>query len=216
MTRAVLADDAVLLRCGLQAVLKQEGVEVVAAVGDGDQLLDAVATYRPEVAIVDIRMPPTYTTEGVAAAVTLQRRHPGVGVLLLSQHLERFEVQAVLQRPGDAGVGYLLKDRISDISGFVDAVRRVAAGGTAIDQLIVDQVLRGPRAAAGLGLLSRREREVVARMACGRSNQGIAADLHLALRTVEAHVRAIFAKLSLNEEEDVHRRVLAVLSYLDG
>lgn len=214
MTRAVLADDAVLLRSGLRAVLEQEGVEVVAAVGDPDQLLDAVAAHRPQVAIVDIRMPPTFTTEGVGAALTVQRRHPGVGVLLLSQHLERNEVRAVLRRPGGAGVGYLLKDRISDISGFVAAVHRVAAGGTAIDQVIVEQVLRGPRAAAGIGLLSKREREVMARMAGGRSNQGIAADLHLALRTVEAHVRAIFAKLGLTDEEDVHRRVLAVLSYL--
>lgn len=216
MIRVVIADDAVLLRSGLRAVLEQEGFEVVAAVGDASQLLAAVEQYRPDVALVDIRMPPTFTAEGVRAAVTLRRRHDRLGVLLLSQHLEQNEVRAVLEQHSGGGVGYLLKDRISDIGGFVDAVRLVAAGGTAIDQLIVDRVLSRPRAVVGCAALSAREREILGRMAAGRSNQGIATDLHLAQRTVEAHIRAIFARLSLCDEVDVHRRVLAVLSYLDG
>lgn len=215
MIRAVLADDAVLLRRGLRAVLEQEGVAVSADVENGRELLEAVERDPPDIAIVDIRMPPTYTTEGVAAAVALRRRHPGIGVLLLSQHLERHEVRALLQGPGTGGVGYLLKDRISDIAGFVGAVRGVASGGTAVDPLVVEQVLRRPRAAAGLTVLSVREREILGRMACGLSNQGIAADLNLAARTVETHVRAIFAKLGLCEQAETHRRVLAVLSYLE-
>jgi DNA-binding NarL/FixJ family response regulator len=149
----------------------------------------------------------------VRAALSVRRRHPGVAVLLLSQHLEHREALSLLRQPG-GGVGYLLKDRITDITAFADAVRQVAASGTAIDPIVVDRLLRRPVAAAGLDVLSPRERGIVARMAAGRSNAGIAADLHLAERTVEAHVRSIFAKLQLVDEPQAHRRVLAVLTFL--
>lgn len=213
MTTAVLADDSVLLRGGLRLLLERQGITVAADVGDGEQLLAAVAEHRPDIAVVDIRMPPTYSVEGVRAALTVRRRHPGVGVLLLSQHLEHREALALLQQPG-GGFGYLLKDRITDIAAFAADVREVAAAGTAIDPVVVDRLLRRPRTAAGLDVLSPREREIVARMAAGRSNAGIAADLHLAERTVEAHVRSIFAKLGLDDEPQTHRRVLAVLTFL--
>ena len=214
MTRVVIADDAVLLRSSLRYVLERERFDVTAEAGDAAGLMDAVDAHRPDVAIIDIRMPPTFTVEGVRAAVALRRRNAGLGVLLLSQHLEQREVRAVLEPRGRGGVGYLLKDRISDIGGFVAAVRQVAAGDTAIDPLVVDQLFRRPRALTGVAALSVREREILARMAAGRSNAGIAADFHLAERTVEAHVRAIFTKLDLREEKDVHRRIAAVLSYL--
>ncbi|WP_144126927.1 LuxR C-terminal-related transcriptional regulator [Catellatospora sichuanensis] len=215
MTTAVLADDSVLLRGGLKLLLERHGVTVAADVGDGEQLLAAVAEHRPDVAIIDIRMPPTFTVEGVRAALAVRRSHPGVGVLLLSQHLEHREALAVLQQPG-GGIGYLLKDRITDITAFAADVHEVAAAGTAIDPIVVDRLLRRPRAADGIGVLSPREREILARMAAGRSNAGIAADLHLAERTVEAHVRSILAKLGLDDEPDTHRRVLAVLTFLSS
>ncbi|WP_144127937.1 response regulator transcription factor [Catellatospora sichuanensis] len=213
MTTAVLADDSLLLRGGLKLLLERHGITVAADVGDAEQLLAAVAEHRPDVAIVDIRMPPTFSVEGVRAALSVRRNHPGVGVLLLSQHLEHREALALLQQPG-GGIGYLLKDRITDIAAFTGHVREVAAAGTAIDPIVVQRLLRRPRAADGLGVLSPREREIVARMAAGRSNAGIAADLHLAERTVEAHVRSIFTRLHLVDEPQTHRRVLAVLSYL--
>ncbi|GAA1756533.1 response regulator transcription factor [Luedemannella helvata] len=216
MTRVVLADDAVLLRTGLRRVLEAEGFEVAAEAGDAEALLRAVDAYTPELAIVDIRMPPTWTTEGVRAAAAVRRRHPRVGVLLLSQHIERREALAVLEHRGAGGVGYLLKDRVCDIDAFVAQVRRVAAGGTAIDPLVVAQVLRRPAAASGIAVLSAREREILARMAEGRSNAGVAAELHLAERTVETHVRSIFTKLGLHEEPDTNRRVLAVLTHLSA
>lgn len=215
MTTAVLADDSVLLRGGLKLLLERQGITVAAEVGDGEQLLAAVAEHQPDVAIVDIRMPPTYSVEGVRAALAVRRRHPAVGVLLLSQHLEHREALALLQQPG-GGFGYLLKDRITDVAALAADVREVAAAGTAIDPIVVDRLLRRPRAADGMGVLSPREREIVARMAAGRSNGGIAADLHLAERTVEAHVRSVFAKLGLADEPDTHRRVLAVLTYLSA
>jgi DNA-binding NarL/FixJ family response regulator len=213
MIRVVIADDAVLLRASLRYVLEREGIEVAAEAGDPTELIDAVDRHRPEAAVVDIRMPPTFTVEGVRAARALRTRYPGLGVLLLSQHLEQREVRPVLEQRG-GGVGYLLKDRISDIAGFVTAVRAVAAGDTTIDVLVVDALLRRARAVVGVDALSTREREILARMASGRSNAGIAADFQLTERTVEAHVRAIFAKLALVEESDVNRRVMAVLSYL--
>ena len=214
MTRVVLADDSVLLRSGLCELLESEGFEVPAAVGDPDALLRAVATHDPDLAIIDIRMPPTWTTEGVRAAAAVQRHHAGVGVLLLSQHIERREALHVLQHRGGGGVGYLLKDRVSDIDAFVADVRRVATGGTAVDPLVVAQVLRRP--AAAVSVLSAREREILGRIAEGRSNAGVAAELQLAERTVEAHVRSIFTKLGLREEPDTNRRVLAVLEHLSG
>jgi serine/threonine-protein kinase len=214
VTRVVLADDSVLLRSGLRELLESEGFEVPAAVGDPDALLRAVATHDPDVAIIDIRMPPTWTTEGVRAAAAVQRRHARVGVLLLSQHIERREALDVLEHRGGGGVGYLLKDRVSDIDAFVADVRRVATGGTAVDPLVVAQVLHRPVAA--ISVLSAREREILGRIAEGRSNAGVAAELRLAERTVEAHVRSIFTKLGLREEPDTNRRVLAVLSHLSG
>ncbi|MDT0531215.1 response regulator transcription factor [Micromonospora sp. DSM 115977] len=211
--RAVLADDSVLLRSGLALLLQQQGITVVAEVGDGEQLLAAVAEHQPDVAIVDIRMPPSFTVEGVRAALAVRRRYPGVAVLLLSQHLEHREALALLQQPG-GGVGYLLKDRITDVAGFLRDVRRVAASGTAIDPIVVDRLLRRPRVSVGVGALSPREREILARMAAGRANRGISAELHLSERTVETHVRSIFVKLGLADEPDTHRRVLAVLTFL--
>jgi DNA-binding NarL/FixJ family response regulator len=211
MTIAVIADDSVLLRTALQQLLRSEGITVPAAVGDAAALTRAVDAHRPDIAIIDIRMPPTFTTEGVRAAVSLRRDHPGLGVLLLSQHVERHEVLAVLTSTAAGGVGYLLKDRVSDVDGFLDQVRAVASGGTAIDPLIVQRVLSRRDTAT---TLTPRERDILSLMAQGRSNAGIAADLTLGERTVEAHIRAIFTKLALPDESDVNRRVLAVLQHL--
>ena len=211
--RVVIAEDAALMREGLIRLLEDRGHQVPAAVADGDALLAAVAEHRPDVAVVDIRMPPTHTDEGLRAALELRRRHPGTGVLVFSQYIEtRYAAQ--LLAGGAAGVGYLLKDRVADVAEFTDALGRVAAGGTALDPEVVGQLLRAGRHAQGLATLTRREREVLALMAEGRSNAGIAATLVISAGVVEKHVASIFGKLGLPPSEGDNRRVLAVLRYL--
>ena len=211
--RVVIAEDATLFREGLVRLLAERGHRVVAAVADGPALLAAVAAHRPDVAVVDIRMPPTHTDEGLRAALELRRAHPGTGVLVLSQYIET-RYAARLLEGNAAGVGYLLKDRVADVGEFVDALSRVAAGGTALDPEVVSQLLGAGRHARGLAGLTAREREVLALMAEGRSNAGIAAALVVSGGAVEKHVAGIFAKLDLPPSEGDNRRVLAVLRYL--
>jgi serine/threonine-protein kinase len=212
-TRVVVADDSVLLRAGVVHVLVDAGFAVVEQAGDAEELLAAVRRHRPDVAVTDIRMPPTHTDEGLRAARTIRAELPGTAVLVLSQYLEE---QYALELVGDnaEGVGYLLKDRVADPDGFADAVRQVAAGGSALDPAVVAQMLGRRRTGDPLDELSEREREVLAGMAEGQSNHAIAQALGLSDRVVERHVSAIFAKLDLPAGQDGHRRVLAVLTYL--
>jgi DNA-binding NarL/FixJ family response regulator len=211
--RVVIAEDAALMREGLVGLLEDRGHQVCAAVADADALLAAVTEHRPDVAVVDIRMPPTHTDEGLRAALELRRDHPGVGVLVLSQYIEN-RYAAQLLAGNAAGVGYLLKDRVADVADFVDALTRVATGGTALDPEVVSQLLGAHRRAHGLADLTPRERDVLARMAEGRSNIGIAAALTVTGGVVEKHVANIFTKLGLPPAEGDNRRVLAVLRYL--
>ncbi|GAA4606281.1 response regulator transcription factor [Actinoallomurus liliacearum] len=209
--RIVIADDAVILREGLAQLLAVRGHEVVAGVGDAMALREAVAEHRPDVAVIDVRMPPTHTDEGLRAAIDLRRDHPRTGILLFSQYVEtRFAADLLARSPG--GVGYLLKERVADLDDFVDALRRVAAGGTALDPEVVAQLL-GARH-QGVGALTPREREVLALMAEGRANAAIAKTLVVSDRAVEKHIANIFTKLGLAPSGDDHRRVLAVLHYL--
>jgi DNA-binding NarL/FixJ family response regulator len=211
--RVVIAEDAALMREGLVGLLTDRGHEVCAAVGDADALLRAIAADRPDVAVVDVRMPPTHTDEGLRAAVRLRRDHPGTGVLVLSQYIETRYATELLA--GDAaGVGYLLKDRVADVADFVDALQRVAAGGTALDPEVVRQLLGVHARARGIAALTPRERDVLALMAEGRSNTGIADALTVTGGVVEKHVANIFGKLGLPPAEGDNRRVLAVLRYL--
>ena len=211
--RVVIAEDAALLREGLTRLLEDRGHSVCAAVTNGDALLAAVAEHQPDVAVVDIRMPPTHTDEGLRAAISLRRDHPGTGVLVLSQYIETRYATRLLA--GDAsGVGYLLKDRVADVAEFADALARVAGGGTALDPEVVSQLVRSSRHSAGLAALTGREREVLALMAEGRSNAGIAAALVVSGSVVEKHVASIFGKLGLPSSEADNRRVLAVLRYV--
>lgn len=211
----VLADDAVLLREGVRSLLEDEGMEVLASVGDGAQLLEAVRQHRPGLAIVDVRMPPTHTDEGLVAALAIKREMPEVGVLMLSQHVAR-EYATELLGSETTGIGYLLKDRITEIDGFLDAVRRVSGGGTVIDPAVVRALLRAPDQRRAVGRLSPRELEVLEAMAEGLSNRGIAERLFLSVSTVEKAGSAIFDKLDLAGEEQSSRRVLAVLRYLES
>jgi DNA-binding NarL/FixJ family response regulator len=211
--RVVIAEDAALFREGLVRLLQDRGHQVCAAVADGDALLAAAARHRPDVAVVDVRMPPTHTDEGLRAALELRRRHPGTGVLVLSQYIET-RYAARLLAGNAAGVGYLLKDRVADVAEFADALARVAAGGTALDPEVVSQLLGAGRHAPGLAALTPREREVLSLMAEGRSNAGIAATLVISAGVVEKHVASIFGKLGLPPAEGDNRRVLAVLRFL--
>jgi DNA-binding NarL/FixJ family response regulator len=211
--RVVIAEDAALFREGLVRLLQDRGHQVCAAVADGEALLAAATRHRPDVAVVDIRMPPTHTDEGLRAALELRRRHPDTGVLVLSQYIEtRYAAQ--LLESNASGVGYLLKDRVADVAEFADALARVAAGGTALDPEVVSQLLGAGRHAHGLAALTHREREVLSLMAEGRSNAGIAATLVISAGVVEKHVASIFAKLGLPPAEGDNRRVLAVLRFL--
>jgi DNA-binding NarL/FixJ family response regulator len=211
--RVVIAEDAALFREGLARLITDRGHEVVAAVGDADALLEAVAEHDPDVAVADIRMPPTHTDEGLRAAIELRREHPGTGVLVLSQYVET-RYAARLLEGNAAGVGYLLKDRVADVAEFADALARVAAGGTALDPEVVSQLVRVTRHTRGVATLTPRERDVLSLMAEGRSNAGIAAALVVSAGVVEKHVASIFGKLGLPPSEADNRRVLAVLRYL--
>ena len=211
--RVVIADDSVLLREGIARLLEDAGFEIVGQAGDGDELLLKVRSYSPDVAIVDIRMPPTHTDEGLRAAQEIRERHPGVGVLVLSQYVESGYALELLQGNAE-GVGYLLKDRVSDVKEFAAAVKRVADGGSALDPEVVSRLVGRRRGDDPLTQLTPREREVLELMAEGRSNQAIAEKMVVTLRAVEKHVTSIFGKLRLPADEQDHRRVLAVLTYL--
>jgi DNA-binding NarL/FixJ family response regulator len=211
--RVVLGEDSVLLREGIARLLEDSGFEVVGRAGDADELLRKVRAHKPDVAIVDIRMPPTHTDEGLRAARAIRSERPGTAVLVLSAYVEE-DYALDLLSDSAAGVGYLLKDRIADVERFVDSIRRVAEGGSALDPEVVSQMLGRRRAADPLHLLTPREREVLALMAEGRSNHAIAAELTVSERAVEKHVTSIFGKLDLPASADDHRRVLAVLAYL--
>ena len=213
--RIVIAEDAVLLRAGLASLLEEAGHEVVAAVGDGDALVDAVDRQRPDLAVVDVRMPPSFTDEGLRAALRVREMHPDTGILVLSQYVEE-RYAAELLATQTNGVGYLLKDRVADVREFLDALQRVGDGGTALDSEVVAQLLARSTRQDPLERLSPREREVLALMAEGRSNAAIAAELVVSDGAVEKHVTNIFTKLDLLPADQDHRRVLAVLRWLEG
>lgn len=212
--RVVLAEDDVLLREGLASLLERSGFEVVGQAGDAAQLLALVATQTPELAVVDIRMPPTHTTEGLDAARQIRQQHPETAILVLSAHVEVDHAMELLA--SGRGVGYLLKRRVTDIEEFLDTLERIANGGSVVDPALVAELVAARRRDDPLDALSAREREVLAQMAEGRSNAGIARRLWVTEGTVEKHVRSILTKLTLPEAADDHRRVLAVLTYLDA
>ncbi len=214
--RVVIAEDLALLRDGLARLLRDNGFEVVATVEDGDSLVQAIEQERPDIAIVDIRLPPTFRDEGLRAALELRDRAPETAILIVSQYVENTYANELLA-DGRGGIGYLLKDRIMDVDDFVDAVRRVANGGTALDPEVVSQLIKRQQDQGPLEHLTPREREVLSLMAEGRSNAGIAAQLVLTVGAVEKHVASILAKLRIPPSESDHRRVLAVVTYLqDG
>jgi DNA-binding NarL/FixJ family response regulator len=213
--RIVIAEDAAIMRDGLTQTLARRGHDVVAAVADGDALLAAVAEHRPDVAIVDVRMPPSHTDEGLRAARTIRRQYPGVGVLVFSQYIEAGSA-AELFAGAPGGVGYLLKDRVADVSDFVDAISRVARGGTVLDPEVVGHLLAAARRTDSLATLTPREREVLALIAEGRSNTAIAERLFISPGVVEKHVASIFAKLGLTPSDSDNRRVIAAIKYLES
>jgi DNA-binding NarL/FixJ family response regulator len=210
----VLAEDDVLLREGMASLLESHGFDVAGQAGDRDALLALVREHRPELAIVDIRMPPTHTTEGLDAARVIKSSFPDTGVLVLSAHVEVEEATALLA--GVSGVGYLLKSRVTDVAEFIDALQRVASGGSVVDPALVQELFARKQRVDPLSDLSSRELEVLALMAEGRSNAGIAKQLWLAEGTVEKHVKSILGKLGIHATADDHRRVLAVVAYLES
>ncbi|MFI1187226.1 LuxR C-terminal-related transcriptional regulator [Streptomyces californicus] len=212
--RVVLAEDLFLLRDGLVRMLEAYGFEVVAAVESGPELTRALDELEPDVAVVDVRLPPSHTDEGLQCALAARRARPGLPVLVLSQHVEQLYARELLA-DGDGGVGYLLKDRVFDAEQFVDAVRRVAAGGTAMDPQVISQLLTRRSRDEPMGGLTPREREVMELVAQGRSNAAVAAQLVITERAVAKHTSNIFGKLDLPPSDDDNRRVLAVLAYLD-
>ncbi|HYM58533.1 MAG TPA: response regulator transcription factor [Solirubrobacteraceae bacterium] len=211
--RVVLAEDSVLLREGLARLLEDSGFEVAGQSGDGEDLMRKVGAHRPDVAVIDVRMPPTHTDEGLRAAHRIRSEHPGVGVLVLSQYVEEAYALELLSESTE-GTGYLLKDRIADVDTFTDAVRRVAGGGSALDPEVVAMLLGRRRREDSLEAITPREREVLGLMAEGRSNSAIAESMVVTERAVEKHVTSIFSKLGLPPAAEDHRRVLAVLTYL--
>jgi DNA-binding NarL/FixJ family response regulator len=216
--RIVIAEDSAVIRAGLVEILAERGHETVAAVGDAEALRAAVDEHEPDAAVVDVRMPPGYTDEGVRAAIAIRRDHPGTGVLVFSQYIETrhaAELLGAASSRGAAGIGYLLKDRVGDVGEFVDALSRVAAGGTALDPEVVTQLL-ATRRTNDLDALTPREHDVLSLMAEGRSNGAIAGTLVVSERAVEKHVANIFAKFGLAPSDADHRRVLAVLRYLES
>ena len=213
--RVVLADDSVLLREGIARLLTDAGFDVVGQAGDAEDLMRKVGAHRPDVAVVDVRMPPTNTDEGLRAALDIRAKHPDTGVLVLSQYIEARYAMELLSDSAE-GVGYLLKDRVSDIERFTDSVRRVGEGGSALDPEVVSQLLGRRREQDPLSELTAREREVLEHMAEGRSNHAIADQLVITERAVEKHVTSIFGKLGLTPTAEDHRRVLAVLAFLQS
>jgi DNA-binding NarL/FixJ family response regulator len=212
--RVVLAEDDVLLRAGLASLLERSGFEVVGQAGDGPRLLELVRANRPDLVVVDIRMPPTNTTEGLEAARAIRQEQPQTGILVLSAHAEVEHAMELLA--GGRGIGYLLKRRVTDVDEFIDTLQRIARGGSVVDPALVAELVGARRRDDPLAALSAREREVLALMAEGRSNAGIARRLWVTEGTVEKHVRSILAKLGLPEDEEDHRRVLAVVTFLEA
>jgi DNA-binding NarL/FixJ family response regulator len=211
--RVVIADDNLLMREGVAALLRQAAIDVVAEAGSAEELLRHVEAHRPDAAIVDVRMPPTYTDEGLRVAHEIRARHPGTAVVILSQHVEvGTATQILAERP--EGLGYLVKDRVMDVEGFARTVRRVAAGGSALDPQVVSMLLANSRDDGPLVSLTERERDVLSLLAEGRSNKGMGDQLAITERAVRKHVTSIFAKLGLTPAEEDNRRILAVLTYL--
>jgi DNA-binding NarL/FixJ family response regulator len=217
--RVVIAEDQALLREGIVALLREAGIDVVAQAEDGEGLLRIVGGHKPDLAIVDVRLPPTFTDEGVRAALEARARFPGLGVLILSQYVEPVYTAELLDSGGDGGIGYLLKERVGDVKAFVGAVERVAAGGTALDREVVAELVRARTSGSGdeaLSALTPREREVLTLMAEGRTNAAIARALVVTPGAVEKHISNIFGKLDLPTTDEDHRRVLAVLAFLQA
>jgi DNA-binding NarL/FixJ family response regulator len=217
--RVVIAEDQALLREGIVALLREQGIDVVAQAEDGPGLLRIVGGHKPDLAIVDVRLPPSFTDEGVRAALEARARFPGLGVLILSQYVEPVYTAELLDSGGDGGIGYLLKERVGDVKAFVGAVERVAGGGTALDREVVSELVRArdPGGDGGaLSSLTPREREVLSLMAEGRTNAAIARALVVTPGAVEKHISNIFSKLDLPASDDDHRRVLAVLAFLQA
>ncbi|HEY6523594.1 MAG TPA: response regulator transcription factor [Solirubrobacteraceae bacterium] len=213
--RIVIAEDAAIMRDGLTQTLARRGHDVVAAVANAEELMHAVTRYQPDVAVIDVRMPPTHTDEGLRAAMAIRRDHPGVGTLVFSQYIEA-RAAAELLASSPAGVGYLLKDRVADVSDFIEAISNVARGGTVLDPEVVRQLFAASKRTESLGSLTGREREVLALIAEGRSNTAIASSLFISPGVVEKHVASIFAKLGLAPSDSDNRRVIAAIRYLQG
>ncbi len=213
--RVVIAEDLALLRDGLTRILDAFGFQVVEAVADGPSVLPALTRHRPDVAVLDVRLPPTFTDEGLQAALAARAQFPGLPILVLSQHVEQLYARELLADRG-GGVGYLLKDRVSNVGQFIDAVRQVSSGGMVMDPEVVSQLLARNAGADRLGELTAREREVLGQMAEGRSNAAIAGRLFVTEKAVSKHINNIFSKLGMPPSDDDNRRVLAVLAYLNG